>query len=170
MYGCAYKKPKLFNKKFLAAGTLVQFSSVAQSCLTLWDFMDSSTPDFAVHHQLPELAQTHVHQVSDAIHHLIFWHLLVLSSIFPTIKVFWESVLRIRWPKYWNFSFSISPSNEYSQLISFRMDWFGLLAVQGTLKSLFQQHSSKASVLQCSAFFIVHLTFIHNYWKNHSSD
>ena len=114
MYGCAYKKPKLFNKKFLAAGTLVQFSSVAQSCLTLWDFMDSSTPDFAVHHQLPELAQTHVHQVSDAIHHLIFWHLLVLSSIFPTIKVFWESVLRIRWPKYWNFSFSISLSNEYS--------------------------------------------------------
>ena len=155
MYGCAYKKPKLFNKKFLAAGTLVQFSSVAQSCLTLWDFMDSSTPDFAVHHQLPELAQTHVHQVSDAIHHLIFWHLLVLSSIFPTIKVFWESVLRIRWPKYWSFSFSNIPSNEYSGLISCRNDWIDLLAVQGTLKSFLQHHSSKASILQHSAFFIV---------------
>ena len=90
--------------------------------------------------------------------HLIFCctHLL-LPSIFPSIRVFSsESVLRIRWPKYWSFSFSISPSNEYSGLISFRMDWFDLLAVQGILKSLLQHHSSKASILQCSAFFIVH--------------
>ena len=85
--------------------------------------------------------------------------LLLLPPIPPSIRVFSnESVLRIRWPKYWNFSFSISPSNEYSGLISFRMDWLDLLAVQGTLKSLFQHHSSKASILQCLAFFIVHLS------------
>ena len=92
--------------------------------------------------------------------HLIFCHpILLLSSIFPSIRVFSsESVLHILWPKYWSFRFSISPSNEYSGQISFRMDWLDLLAVQGTLKSLLQHHSSKASILQCSAFFIVHLS------------
>ena len=97
--------------------------------------------------------------------HLILCHpLLLLPSVFPSIRGFSnESALRIRWPKYWSFSFSISPSNEYSGLISFRMDWLDLLAVQGTLKSLLQHHSSKASVLQCSAFFIVQLTSIHDY-------
>ena len=92
--------------------------------------------------------------------HLILCHpLLLLPSIFPRIKVFSsESILHIRWPKYWSFSFSISPSNEHSGLISFRMDWLDLLAVQGTLKSLLQHHSSKASILQCSAFFIVQLS------------
>ena len=92
--------------------------------------------------------------------HIILCHpLLLLPSIFPSIRVFSnESALRIKWPKYWSFSFSISPSNEYSGLISFRIDWFDLLAVQGTLKSLLQHHSSKASVLQCSAFFIVQLS------------
>ena len=92
--------------------------------------------------------------------HLIFCHpLLLLSSIFPSIRVFSnESVLHIRWPKYWSFGFSIRPSNEYSGLISFRMDWLDLLAVQVTLKSLLQHHSSKASILQCSAFFIVQLS------------
>ena len=91
--------------------------------------------------------------------HLILCRPLLLPSIFPSIRVFSsESVLRIRWPKYWSFSFNISPSNEYSGLISFRMDWLDLLAVQGTLKSLLQHHSSKASVLQCSAFFIVQLS------------
>ena len=92
--------------------------------------------------------------------HLILCHpLLLLPSIFPSIRVFSnKSVLRIRWPKYWSFSFSISPSNEYSGLISFRMDWLDLLAVQGTLKSLLQHHSSKASILRCSAFFIVQLS------------
>ena len=92
-------------------------------------------------------------------HLIILCHPLLLPSIFPTIRAFSnESVLRIRWPKYWSFSFSISPSNEYSGLISFRMDWLDLLAVQGTLKSLLQYHSSKASILQCSACFIVQLS------------
>ena len=92
--------------------------------------------------------------------HLILYHpLLLLPSIFPSIRVFSsESALRIRWPKYWSFSFNISPSNEYSGLISFRMDWLDLLAVQGTLRSLLQHHSSKASILWCSAFFIVQLS------------
>ena len=104
--------------------------------------------------------------------HLILCHPLLLPpSIFPRIRVFSnESALRIRWPKYWSFSFSISPSNEYSRLMSFRMDWLDLLAVQGTLKSLIQHHSSIASVLQHSASFIVQLTSIHDYWKNHSFD
>ena len=100
----------------------------------------------------------HVHWVGDAIHRLILCSLLLLPSIFPSIRVFSnESILCIRWPKYWSFSFSISPSSEYSELISFRMDWLDLLAVQGTLKSL-QHHSSKASVLWCSACFILQLS------------
>ena len=121
--------------------------------------MDCSTPGFLVHHQLPELSQTHVLRVGDAIQpsHLCC-PLLLLPSIFPSIRVFSnELVLHVSWPKYW--SFSISPSNEYSTLISFRIDWFDLLAVQGTFKSLLQHHSSKASVLWCSAFFIVQLSY-----------
>ena len=120
---------------------------------------------FPVHHQLPELAQTHVHQVSDGIQpsHPLSPPLLLLPSIFPSIRVFSnESVLRIRWPKYWSFSFSISPSNEYSGLISFTIDWFDLLAVQETLKSLLQHRSSKASILQCSTFFIFLISFLFN--------
>ena len=105
--------------------------------------------------------------------HLILCRPLLLPpSTIPSIRVFSnESVLRIKWPKYWSFSFNISPNNEYSGLISFRMDWLDLLAVQGTLKSLFQHHSSKASILQHSAFSNnATLTFIHDYWKNHSFD
>ena len=104
--------------------------------------------------------------------HLILCHpLLLLLSILPSIRVFSnESALRIRWPKHRSFSFRISPSNEYSGLISFRMDWLDFLAVQGTLKSLLQHHSSKASILRRSAFFTVQLTSIHDYWKNHSLD
>ena len=105
--------------------------------------------------------------------HLILCRtLLLLPSIFPSIRVFSnESVLHIRWPKYWSFTFSISPSNEYSGLISFRMDWLDLLAVQGTLKSLLQHHSSKASILWHSAFFYSPtFTFIHDHWKTHSLD
>ena len=132
------------------------FSSVAQSCLTLFNPMNCSTPGLPVHHQLPESTQTHVHCVSDAIqpsHPLSF---LLLPSIFPSIRVLLnESVLHIRWPKYWSFSFNISPSNEHPGLISFRMDWLDLLAAQGTLKSLLQHHSSKASILPRSALFIV---------------
>ena len=128
--------------------------------------MDCSTPGFPVHHQLPRLTQTHVQQVgyeSDQpvpSNYLILCHpLLLLPSMFPSIRVFSnESLLCIRQPKYCSFSFSISPSNKYSGLISFRMDWLDLLAVQGTLKSLLQHHSSKASILQGSAFFIVQLS------------
>ena len=104
-------------------------------------------------------------------HLILCCSLLLLPSIFPRIRVFSnESALHIWWPKYWSFSFSISPSNEYSGLISFKMDCLDLLAVQGTLKSLLQHHSSKASILQRSAFFTVQLTSIHDYWKNHSLD
>ena len=136
-----------------------QFSSVAQSCLILCDPMDCSRPGLPVHHQLPEFTQTHVHRVGDAIQPSDPLSSPSLPAfIFPSIRVFsHESVLHIRWPKYWNFSFSISPCNEYSGLISFRMDWLDLLAVQGTLKSLLQHHSSKASVLWGSVFFIVQL-------------
>ena len=137
-----------------------QFSSVAQSCLTLCNPMYRSTPGLPVHHQLLEFTETHVHQVSDAMQPS---H--PLSSPFPpapnpsSIRVSSnESTLRIRWPKYSSFSFSISPSKEIPGLISFRMDWLDLLAVQGTLKSLLQYHSSKASILQRSAFFIVQLS------------
>ena len=137
-----------------------QFSSVTQSCLTLCDPMNRSTPGLPVHHQLPEFTQTHVHLVSDAIqpsHPRL--SLLLLPPIPPSIRVFSnESALCIRWPKYWSFGFNISPSNEHPGLICFRMDWLDLLAVQGTLKSLLQHHSSKASILRCSAFCIVQLS------------
>ena len=104
-------------------------------------------------------------------HLILCCPLLLLPSIFPSISIFSnEKVLSIRWPKYWSFSFSISPSNEYSGLISFRIDWLALLAVQGTLKSLLQHHSSKASVLRHSALFTVQLIFIRDYWKKHSFD
>ena len=104
-------------------------------------------------------------------HLILCCPLLLPPSIFPSIRVFSnDSALLIRWPKYWSFHFNISPSNEHPGLISFRMDWLDLLAVQGTLKSLLQHHSSKASILWCSAFFIVQLTSIHGYWKNHSFD
>ena len=138
----------------------VQFSAVAHSCSTLCDPMDCSTPGFPVHYQLLELAQTHVHSISDAMkpsHPLSSPSSPV--SIFPSIRVFSnESVLCIRWPKYWSCSFSISPSNEYSGLISFRIDWLDLLAIEGTLKSLLQHHSSKASILLHSVFFLVQLS------------
>ena len=138
-------------------------SSITQSSLTLCDPMDCSAPGFTVHHQLLEFVQTHVHWVSDASNHLILCcPLLLLPSIFPSIRVFSkESVLHIRWPKCWSFSFSISPSNEYSGLIFLRIDWFDLLEVQGILKSLLQHHSSKASIFQHSAFFVVQ--FSHPY-------
>ena len=137
-----------------------QFNSVTQSCTTLCDLMDFGMPGLLpVHQQLPELAQTHVHWVSDSIqpsHPLSFPFLL--PSIFSSIRVFSnQSVLHIRWPKYGSFSFSISPSKVYSGLIFFSIDWLDLLAVQGTLKSLLQYHSSKVSMLWCLAFFMVQL-------------
>ena len=133
-----------------------QFSSVAQSCLILCNPMDCSTPGLPVHHRLPELAQTHV---MPSKYLSLCRPVLFLPLIFPSIRIFSnESVLCIKWPKYWSFSFRISPSNEYSGLIAFRMDWLDILAVQGTLKSLLQHHSSKSSILWHSAFFIVQLS------------
>ena len=123
--------------------------------------MNCSIPDFPVHHQLLSLLKLmSIKSVMPSNLLILCCRLLLLPSMFPSIKVFSsESIFCIRWPRYWSFSFSISSSNEYSGLISFRIDWFDLLAAQGTLKSLLQHHSSKASVLQCSAFFIVQLSY-----------
>ena len=145
-----------FDLNFL---TSVQFSSVAQSCLTLCDPMNHSTPGLPVHHQLPESTQPmSIESVMPSNHLILCRPLLLLPSIFPKIRVFSnESALLIRWPKYWSFSFNISSSNEHPGLISYRIDWLDLLAVQGTLKSLLQHHSSKASTLWRSAFFIAQL-------------
>ena len=136
----------------------VQFSSEGQLCPTLCDPINCSRPGLPVHHQLPESTQT-IESVMPSNHLILCQSLLLLLSIIPRIRVFSnESALLIRWPKYWSFSFSISPLNEYSALIFFRIDWLDLLVVQGTLKSLLQHHSSKASVLRRSAFFIVQLS------------
>ena len=154
----------------------VQFSSVTQLCPTLCDPKNHRTPGLPVHHQLPESTQTHVHWVSDAIQP---FH--PLSSPSPPApnpsqhqSLFkWVSSC-IRWPKDWSFSLNISPSNEHPGLVSFRMDWLDLLTVQGTLKSLLQHHSSKASILWRSAFFTVQLShhtwFSHDHTKNQSLD
>ena len=138
----------------------VQFSSVTQSCPTLCDPMNRSTPGLPVHHHLLEFTQTHIHRVHNAIQPSILSRpLFLLSPITPSIRVFSnESALYMRWPKYCSFSFSIIPSKEIPGFIPFRMDWLDLLAVQGTLKSLLQHHISKASILQCSAFFTVQLS------------
>ena len=136
----------------------VQFSrSVMSNSLQL-----CSMPGLPVHHQLPEFTQTHVHQVSNAIQpsHAVV-PLLLLSPVPPSIRVFSnESTFHMRWPKYWSFSLSINPSNEHPELVSFRMDWLDLLADKGTLKSLLQHHNSKASILLCSAFFTVQLSYM----------
>ena len=131
-----------------------------------------SSPGFPVHHHLPESSQAHVHHFEMPSNHLtLCFPLYFLPSTFPSKSVFSnESVLRMRFPKYWSFSFSISPSNAYSWLISFRIDCLDSLAVQGTFKSLLQYHSSKASILWCTAFFAVQLTSIYGYWKNHWFD
>ena len=135
----------------------VQFSSITQSCPTLCDPMSRSTPGLPVHHQLPESMS--IEWVMPSNHLILCRPLLLMPPIPPSIRVFSnKSTLHMRWPKYWSFSFSVSPCNEHPGLISFRMDWLDLLAVQGTLKSLLQHHSSKASVLRRSAFFIVQLS------------
>ena len=142
------------------AMTSLQFSSVAGLCPTLCNPMNRSTPGLPVHHHLPEFTQTHVHRVGMPSSHLILCRpLLLLPPIPPSIRVFSnESTLHMKWPKFWSSSFSIIPSKEIPGLISFRMDWLDLLAVQGTLKSLLQHHSSKASILRRSAFFTVQLS------------
>ena len=148
----------------------IQFSSVAQLCLTLCNPMNRNTPGLPVHHQSPPKPMS-IKSVMPSNHLIFCCPLLLLPSIFCITRVFSnESALCIRWPEYWNFSFNASPSNEHPGLISFRMDWLDLLAVQGTLKSLLQHHSSKASILQHSALYSPTLTSIHDYWKNHSLD
>ena len=150
---------------------MLPFVVVAQSCLTLCDPMDCSTPGFPVLHHLLEFAQAHVHWVSDAIQSS---HPLLPPSP-PDFNLSQHQGLFLRVsslhqvPNYWSFSFSISPSNEYSGLIIFRIDWFELLAVQGTLNSLLQHHSAKVSILWCSAFFMVRLSHLYmTTGKNHS--
>ena len=152
----ALKQTKTYLKEWLnESNGSVQFSCSVMSH-SLWP-IDCSTSGFPVHHQLPEPAQTHVHQVGDAFqpsHPLPYpspptFNLSQHQGLFKWVSSY------IRWPRYWSFSFSISPTNEYSGLISFRIDWLYLLAVKGTLKTLLQHHSSKASILQRSAFFIV---------------
>ena len=151
------------------------FTSVQFNCSVV---SDSATPrtvacqaSLSITNSQSLLKLMSIESVMPSNHLILCRPLLLLPSILPSIRVFSnESILPIRWPEYWNFSFSISPCNEYSGLISFRNDWLDLLAVQGALKSLLQHHSWKASILQYSVFFIVQLTSIHVYWKNHSLD
>ena len=145
--------------------TFYQFSSVTQWCLTLCHPMDCSIPGFPVHHHSQSLLKLMSIKLVMPSNHLILCRpLLLLPSIVPSIRVFSSgSVLGISWPKYGSFGFTLSPSNEHPGLISFRMDWLDLFAVQGALKYLLQHHSSKASILWCSAFFMVQLTSIYDY-------
>ena len=156
------KEEKEYVKAIYCHPASAQFSSVTQSCLTLCDPMNHSMPGLPVHQQLPEFTQTHVHRSAMPFSHLILCHpLLLLPPIPPSSRVFSnESTFCSRWPKYGSFSFSIIPSKEIPGLVSFRMDWLDLLAVQGTLKSLLQHDSTKASSLWRSAFFTV-LLHIH---------
>ena len=147
--GSAYSPLKILSS--------VQSLSRVQLFAALWTVAQQASLSIINFQSLLKLMS--IESVMPSNHVILCCPLLLLPSIFPSIRVFSnESVLRIRWPKYWSFSFSISSSNEYSGLISFRMDWFDLLAVQETLKSLLQYHSSKASILRCSAFFIVQLS------------
>ena len=134
--------------------------------------MACSTPGLPIHHQLRSLLKLmSIESVLPSNHLILCCPLFLPPSLFPSISIFSnESALNIMWPKYWSFSFNINPCNEYSELITFRIYWLDLLAVQGTLKNLLQHYSSKASILRCSAFFIVQLSSIHDYWKNHSLD
>ena len=154
-----------WRRKWQPTPVFLPGESQAQLCPTFCDPMNHSTPCLPVHHQLPESPKLRsIESVMPSSHLILCRPLLLLPSIFPSIRVFAnELVLPIRWPKYWSFSFSISPFNEYSGLISFKINWFDLLAVQGILKSLLQHHILNASILQCSAFFIVQLTSIHDY-------
>ena len=149
---------------------LIQFSSVVQLCPTVYDTMGCRTPGFPVHHQLPELTQTHVHQVGDAIQpsHPLSYPSPPAFNLSQHQGLSNESILPIRWPKYWSFSFSISPSNEYSQLISFRIGLFDLLAVQ-SLSKVFSSTTGKHQFFGAQLYGPT-LTSIHDCWKNHSFD
>ena len=156
IYGEEKKITGIYYMPRTILGTLGQFSSVAQLCPTLCNPMNLSTPGLPVHHQLPEFTQiTSIESVMPSRHLIPCRPVLLLHPLPPSIRVFSnESTVRMRWPKYWSFSFSIIPSKEHPGLVSFRMDWLDLLVVQGTLKSLLQHHSSKASILRCSAFSV----------------
>ena len=162
MLGTEHQGPQLTveARNQLSSAQFNSFQFIAQSCPTLCDPMGCSMPGFPVRHQLVELAQTQSVMPSNYL--ILCCPLLLLPSFLPSIRVFSnESVLRIKWPKYWSFNFSISPSNEYSGLISFRMHWSDHLVVQGSLRSLLQHHSSKASILLCLAFFMIQLSHPH---------
>ena len=150
----------------------IQFSLVTQSCPTVCNPMNRSTPGLPVHHQLPESTQPmSIESVMPSNHLMLYRLLLLLPSIFPSIRVFSsESSLHMRWPKYWSFSFSISPSKEHPRLISFRMDWLDLLAVQGTLESSPTPQFKSINSLALSFLHSPTLTSIHDHWKNHSLD
>ena len=159
---------ELCNLRAYYTISLLSVQFVTQSC----NPMNHSTTGPPVHHQLLESTQTmSIELVMPSNHLILCCPLLLLPSIFPSIRVFSnESPLCIRWPKYWSFSFNISPSNEHPGLISFRMNWLDLLAVQETLKSLLQHHSSKASILRLSFLYSPSVTSIHDHWKCHSFD
>ena len=163
---------RFFSSSSFSAIRVVQFSSGVQSCLTLCEPMNRSMPGpLSITNSQSLLRLMSIESVMPS-NHLILCHLLLLlPSIFPSLRIFSnESALCIRWLKYSSFSFNISPSNEHPGLISFTMDWLDFLAVQGTLKSLLQHYSSQASIFWCSAFFIVQLSSILDYWENHSLD
>ena len=165
--GISHENSWLYLVVFVVA--IVQSLSHVHLFVTPWTAACQASLSITNSQSLPKLMS--IESVMPSSHLILCCPLLLLPSIFPNIRVFSnESSVHIRWPKYQSFSFNISPSNEHSGLISFRMDWLDLLAVQGTLKSLLQHHSSKASILHRSAFFIVQLTSIHDYWKNHSFD
>ena len=162
--------PSTFPNKSFAYFSSVQSLSPVRLFATPWTAACQASLSITNSQSLLKLMS--IESVMPSNHLILCRPLLLLPSIFPNIRVFSnELVLRIMWPKYWSFSFSLSPSSEYSGLISFRMDWFDLLAVQGTLKSLLQHHSSKASMLLVLRFlYSPTLTSIHDYWKNHSFD
>ena len=153
----------------LSCPVVVQLLSPVQLFATPWSAALQDSPSFTISQSLLRLISIELMMLSNNL--ILGCLLLLLPLIFPSIRVFSnESALRIRWPKYWSFSFSISPSKEHPGLVSFRMDCLDLLAVQGTLKSLLQHHSSKASILRCSAFFMVQLAHLYMTGKNHSFD
>ena len=166
---CTPKKEEL--KGYLLIYSSVQFTQLCPTLCKPWTAAHQAS--LSITNSWSLLKRTSIESVMPSNHLFLCRPLLLLPLIFPSIRVIWknELVLHIRWPKYWSFSFSISPSNEYSGPISFRMDWLDLLAVQETLRGLIQHRSSKASSLWCSSFFMVQtLTSIHDYWKNHSFD
>ena len=164
-----YKKVTMILVRGPFQFSSVQLLSRVQLFATPWIAARQASLSITNSRSSPKLMS--IESVMPSSHLILCRPLLLLPPIPPSIRVFSnESTLRIRWPKYWSFSFSISPSNEHLGLISLRMDWLDLLAVQGTLKSLLQHHSFKASILRCSAFFTVQLSSIHDHWKNHSLD